>query len=135
MHTLKRYGHTYSEIKKQKYKNLIVYKNQKNSEHDLILADTIKGFSKFVKEIKPDMIIVHGDRLEPLAGAIVGLFSGVLVGHIEGGEISGTVDEIIRHGITKLSHIHFVSNLSLELSILLIILALIFSYFSWKYIS
>jgi UDP-N-acetylglucosamine 2-epimerase (hydrolysing) len=111
MHTLKRYGHTYSEIKKLKYKNLIVYKNQKNSDHDLILADTIKGFSKFVKEIKPDMIIVHGDRLEPLAGAIVGLFNGVLVGHIEGGEISGTVDEIIRHGITKLSHIHFVSNL------------------------
>ncbi len=111
MHTLKRYGHTYSEIKKQKYKNLIIYKNQKYSEHDLVLADTITGFSKFVKKINPDMIIVHGDRLEPLAGALVGLFSGVLVGHIEGGEVSGTVDEIIRHSVTKLSHIHFVSNL------------------------
>jgi len=110
MHTLKKYGQTYSEIKKQKYKNLFIFENQKNVEHDLILADTIQGFSDFVKKINPDMIIVHGDRLETLAGAIVGLFNGILVGHVEGGEISGTVDEIIRHSVTKLSHIHFVSN-------------------------
>ena len=111
MHTLKEYGNTYSEIKKHKYRNLSIYKNQKKLEHDLILADTINGFSKFIVKNKPDMIIVHGDRLETLAGAIVGLFGGVLVGHIEGGEVSGTVDEIIRHSVTKLSHIHFVSNM------------------------
>jgi UDP-N-acetylglucosamine 2-epimerase (hydrolysing) len=111
MHTLKKYGNTYSEIKKLKYRNLSVYRNQKNDNQDLILAETIRGFSDFVRKINPDMIIVHGDRLETLAGAVVGLFNGVLVGHIEGGEISGTVDEIIRHSVTKLSHIHFVSNL------------------------
>jgi UDP-N-acetylglucosamine 2-epimerase (hydrolysing) len=53
---------------------------------------------------------VHGDRLETLAGAIVGALNNVLVAHIEGGEISGTVDELIRHSVSKLSHIHFVSN-------------------------
>jgi UDP-N-acetylglucosamine 2-epimerase (hydrolysing) len=56
------------------------------------------------------MIIVHGDRIEALAGAIVGSFNNILVSHIEGGEISGTVDELIRHAVSKLSHIHFTAN-------------------------
>jgi UDP-N-acetylglucosamine 2-epimerase (hydrolysing) len=54
--------------------------------------------------------VVHGDRVEALAGAIVGSLNGILVGHIEGGELSGTVDELLRHTITKMSHLHFVSN-------------------------
>jgi UDP-N-acetylglucosamine 2-epimerase (hydrolysing) len=45
-----------------------------------------------------------------MAGAIVGALNNILVAHIEGGELSGTIDELIRHSITKLSHIHFVSN-------------------------
>ena len=56
------------------------------------------------------MIVVHGDRIEALAGAIAGSFNNILVSHIEGGEISGTIDELIRHAVTKLSHIHFVAN-------------------------
>ena len=54
--------------------------------------------------------MVHGDRIEALAGATVGALNNVLVAHIEGGEISGTVDELIRHAVSKLSHLHFVSN-------------------------
>ena len=56
------------------------------------------------------MVIVHGDSAESLAGAIVGSLNNILVGHIEGGELSGTVDEIIRHAVSKMAHIHFVSN-------------------------
>ena len=56
------------------------------------------------------MIVVHGDRVEALAGVIVGIFCNILVSHVEGGELSGTIDELIRHAITKLSHIHFVAN-------------------------
>jgi UDP-N-acetylglucosamine 2-epimerase (hydrolysing) len=56
------------------------------------------------------MIIVHGDRVEALAGATVGALNNVLTGHIEGGEVSGTIDELIRHAVTKLSHAHFVAN-------------------------
>jgi UDP-N-acetylglucosamine 2-epimerase (hydrolysing) len=56
------------------------------------------------------LIVIHGDRVETLAGAIVGSLNNILVAHIEGGELSGTVDELIRHSVTKLSHIHFVSN-------------------------
>ena len=55
------------------------------------------------------MIVIHGDRVESLAGAIVGSLNNIL-SHIEGGEVSGTIDELIRHSISKLSHLHFVSN-------------------------
>jgi UDP-N-acetylglucosamine 2-epimerase (hydrolysing) len=81
---------------------------------DLTLAKTIEGFSAYVKDLKPDLIVVHGDRVEALAGAIVGSLNNILVAHIEGGEVSGTVDELIRHSISKLSHVHFVSNETAE---------------------
>ena len=112
MHTLEKYGNTYKEVMKCNYQNTFVYENQKHSnEQDIILANTINGFSQYVKTLKPDMIIVHGDRVEALGGAIVGSLNNILVSHIEGGEISGTVDELIRHAVSKLSHIHFVANL------------------------
>jgi len=111
MHTLSKYGFTCNEVKKQGYKNIYIYMNQTTTtDMDTILANTVVGFSNFVKEINPDMIIIHGDRIESLAGAIVGSLNNILVSHIEGGELSGTVDESLRHSITKLSHIHFVSN-------------------------
>ena len=61
-----------------------------------------------------ELLIVHGDRIEALAGAIVGVLRNVPVGHIEGGEVSGTVDGLIRHSISKLAHLHFVSNESAQ---------------------
>jgi len=111
MHTLSKYGNTYQEVQKRGYQNVFVFMNQTHTtDQDTILANTIIGFGNFVKEISPDMIVVHGDRVEALAGVIVGNFCNILVSHIEGGEISGTIDELIRHAVTKLSHVHFVSN-------------------------
>lgn len=77
---------------------------------DIILAKTITGFSHYIKDIQPDMIVVHGDRVEALACAIVGSLNNILTAHIEGGEVSGTIDELIRHSVSKISHVHFVSN-------------------------
>jgi UDP-N-acetylglucosamine 2-epimerase (hydrolysing) len=77
---------------------------------EIILSNTINGLSRYLHENKVDLIVVHGDRVEALAGAIVGALRNTLIAHIEGGEISGTVDELIRHAISKLSHIHFVAN-------------------------
>ncbi|CAO3439974.1 UDP-N-acetylglucosamine 2-epimerase (hydrolyzing) (EC 3.2.1.183) [Azospirillum doebereinerae] len=77
---------------------------------DQILGNTIGGFSRFVRDVKPDLIVIHGDRLEALAGASVGALAGIPVAHIEGGEVSGTVDESIRHAVSKLSHLHLVAN-------------------------
>jgi UDP-N-acetylglucosamine 2-epimerase (hydrolysing) len=111
MHNLKKYGYTWEEIKKENYKNIFRFNNQKtNGGMDIILSKTVNGFSKFVKEVKPDLIVYHGDRIEALAGAIVGSLNNILTAHIEGGELSGTIDESIRHSVSKLSHYHFVSN-------------------------
>lgn len=113
MHMLKKYGSTYIEIEKDGFSNIYKYINQKSSEThnmDVTLSSTILGFSNYCEEISPDMIVIHGDRLEALAGAIVGAFNNIRVVHIEGGEVSGTIDESIRHAITKLAHFHFVSN-------------------------
>lgn len=111
MHLQEEYGYTLIEIERCNFKNVHTFENHTHeTTMDLTLAKTIEGLSSYVKDISPDMIIVHGDRVETLAGAIVGSLNNILVAHIEGGELSGTVDELIRHSVSKLSHIHFVSN-------------------------
>jgi UDP-N-acetylglucosamine 2-epimerase (hydrolysing) len=111
MHMHHKYGYTVNEIEKSNFKNIYKYINYTSeSSMDLTMAKTIEGLSSYVKEEKPDLIIVHGDRVEALAGAIVGSLNNILVAHIEGGEVSGTIDELIRHSVSKMSHTHFVSN-------------------------
>lgn len=113
MHMLSRYGSTLNEIKKSNFKNIFPYINQMDNngfDMDIVLANTIQGIGHYSREYKPDMLVVHGDRVEALAGAIVGTLSNILVAHIEGGEVSGTVDELIRHAVSKLAHLHFVAN-------------------------
>ncbi len=113
MHLQKKYGYTFEEIASKSYSNLYTYINTKNeSSMDITLASTIDGFSNYIKNVvSPDLIVVHGDRLESLACAIVGSFNNILVAHIEGGELSGTIDDSIRHSISKLSHVHFVTSI------------------------
>jgi len=111
MHMMKLYGSTFNEVKKQNYKNSYLISNQHIDEPMCsILSNTISIISRLVNSIDPEMIVVHGDRIEALAGATVGALNHIRVCHIEGGELSGTIDDSIRHSITKLSHIHMVAN-------------------------
>lgn len=112
MHLEKKYGYTLQEIENSEFsKNIFPFINKSyDGRMDITLSNTIKGLSNFVINNEIDLIIVHGDRPETLAGAIVGSFNNILVAHIEGGEVSGTIDEMIRHSTSKLSHFHFVSN-------------------------
>lgn len=111
MHMLTRYGYTCEEVEKCGFPNVHKYINQNSADTmDSVLAKTISGFSDYITEVAPDLIVVHGDRVEAMAGALVGCLRNIRVAHIEGGEISGTVDEILRHSITKLSQIHFAAN-------------------------
>ncbi|MDT8071171.1 MAG: UDP-N-acetylglucosamine 2-epimerase [Terriglobia bacterium] len=113
MHMLSRYGSTLGEIYKSGFKNVYPYTNQDGSvtsQMDLVLANTVHGLGLHIREQRPDLLVVHGDRVEALAGAIVGVLNNIHVAHIEGGELSGTVDEVLRHAVTKLSHVHFVAN-------------------------
>jgi len=111
MHLQQEYGYTLIEIERCNFKNVHTFENHTHeTTMDLTLAKTIEGLSSYCKKVNPDLIVIHGDRVETLAGAIVGSLNNILVAHIEGGELSGTVDELIRHSVSKLSHIHFVSN-------------------------
>ena len=111
MHMMKLYGSTFNEVKKQNYKNSYLISNQHTDEPMCsVLSNTISIISRLVNSIDPNMIVVHGDRIEALAGATVGALNHIRVCHIEGGELSGTIDDSIRHSITKLSHIHMVAN-------------------------
>ena len=111
MHMDKQYGFTVREIEKCGYNNIFKYINHDGgASMDITLSRTIEGFAKYVHLLQPDLIVVHGDRSEALAGSTVGALNNILVAHIEGGELSGTVDELIRHAVSKLSHLHFVAN-------------------------
>lgn len=113
MHMLSRYGYTLDEVLKEGFRNVFTYINQietGSAQMDLVLANTIQGIGYYIRECPPDLLVIHGDRVEALAGAVVGSLNNILVAHIEGGELSGTVDELIRHAVSKLSHLHFVAN-------------------------
>ena len=111
MHLMEVYGYTLIEIERCNFSNLHAFENHTSeATMDLTLARTVEGFSNYIKKIQPDLILVHGDRVEAMAGAIVGALNNILVAHVEGGELSGTVDELIRHAVSKMSHIHYVSN-------------------------
>lgn len=69
-----------------------------------------KEISTILKRIKPDILLLLGDRIEPFIAASVATYLSIPIAHIHGGDISSTVDEHTRHAITKLSHIHFAAT-------------------------
>ena len=68
------------------------------------------ALSSILTKYKPDFTLIVADRYEMLAAAIASSYNNIPVVHIQGGEVSGSIDESVRHAITKLSHIHFPSN-------------------------
>jgi UDP-hydrolysing UDP-N-acetyl-D-glucosamine 2-epimerase len=60
--------------------------------------------------LKPDVIVTVGDRFETMATAVAGAYMNIPLAHTMGGELTGTIDESIRHAVTKLSHVHFPAN-------------------------
>ena len=111
MHLLHRYGYTMHEIERAGLEGLYLVPNQVDGEPmPLVLANTLTAVTRLVHAEPPDAIVVHGDRVEALAGALAGSLSNILVVHIEGGEVSGTIDDAIRHSISKHAHVHLVAN-------------------------
>jgi UDP-N-acetylglucosamine 2-epimerase (hydrolysing) len=111
MHLLRRYGYTVHEIERAGLRRLHLIPNQVEGEPiALVLANTMSALTRLVHEERPDAIVVHGDRVEALAAALVGSLTNVRVVHIEGGEVSGTIDDAIRHSITKHAHVHLAAN-------------------------
>ena len=71
---------------------------------------TALEFTNGLHTIDPDIVIICGDRFEQLAIAMSAAYLNLTLAHIEGGDVTGSIDESVRHAITKLSHIHFVTN-------------------------
>ena len=67
----------------------------------------VSEFTTAFENLKPDMVMVIADRFECLSIAMTASYMNIPVAHMEGGEVSGSIDESIRHAITKLSHVHF----------------------------
>ena len=67
-------------------------------------------FASEFQRLKPDIILLIGDRYEALAAAIAAAYMNICIAHIQGGEVSGSIDESTRHAITKFAHFHFPST-------------------------
>ena len=115
MHLVKEYGYSLNEVKKDfPIKEIVdIEIKSKNTDLDMTISSgkCIEEFAKVFKKNKPDISIVLGDRIEAFSTAIASYLLNIPVAHIAGGEITyGTVDDDLRHAITKLSHLHFVST-------------------------
>lgn len=115
-HLLKEHGLIIKEIKKDGFKissTFQMYERKKTDsgfEMAKSLGKCLIELSKIIKKIKPDIILAGFDIGANLAAAIVGAHTNIIVAHVEGGDVTGTIDESIRHAITKFAHIHFSSN-------------------------
>ena len=114
-HFSKKYGYTYDEIKNSQIKVDAKIKCKFNSDDSVgissVMSKCMMDTTKLLKKIKPNLLIVLGDRYEILASTISACLNRIPVAHIHGGEVtSGSIDDAFRHSITKMSNIHFVSN-------------------------
>ena len=114
-HLSKKYGNTYKEIKNDFGKSIkFIDIKVNNSEVNSILKSISIGITKVGKYFvskKPDLLIILGDRYEMLSFAVAALFNKVIIAHIHGGELTqGSIDDTIRHTISKFSNYHFVAT-------------------------
>jgi len=111
MHVLPEYGLTKLEVHRLPDIQVTEFVNQRTTDpQDLTFAKTVTGFSDYLRIDPPDLVVIHGDRVEAMAAALVCATNYIRSAHIEGGEVSGTIDEAFRHCNTKLATAHLVSS-------------------------
>ncbi|MEW6055182.1 MAG: UDP-N-acetylglucosamine 2-epimerase [Bdellovibrionota bacterium] len=115
MHLMPEFGSTYREIEKDGFQ--ISEKIDLRSSGDTDLAVTramgngLIGFAEAFQKLKPELVVLLGDRYEILAAAQAAFLAKLPIAHLCGGDLTeGALDDSIRHCITKLSHLHFVST-------------------------
>jgi len=111
MHLMPEFGYTFREIENAGYSRIYKVDIACSEDTGAAMAKsfgaTVSSFTDLFLKIKPDLILVLGDRGEMLAAAIAANYLNLPVAHIHGGEISGHIDGLFRHAITKLAHLHF----------------------------
>lgn len=114
MHLMPEYGETYKEIEKDGFtidKKVYMHKPSDDA-YGIIssMAEEMQGMNDALSELKPDILVLLGDRYEILVAAQVALIHRVPIAHIHGGEVTeGAFDDAIRHSVTKMSSLHFTS--------------------------
>ena len=106
MHTLAKYGHTCKEIEKDfgKKCHIVVDKTFREENTAQETAHIVASYDTHLRKDRIDFVFVHGDRPEALAGAIAARLNNIPVCQIEAGDLSGSIDDSIRHAITKLAN-------------------------------
>lgn len=111
---IEKYGQVSNLIKKDKFKIDEEIHFVVEGEKPITMAKTAGlgtiEVATALDRLKPDIVLTVGDRYETLATVIAAAYMNIRIAHTMGGEITGTIDESIRHAITKFSHIHFPAN-------------------------
>jgi len=119
MHLMEEFGHSVDLIEKDgfgiSYRTDVVQKSDTGYDMAVALGENIINIVAILKKLKPNIFLTLTDLGHTLAGAIAAAHLNIPVAHVHGGDISGSIDETLRHATTKLSHIHFpASRLSAE---------------------
>ena len=112
-HLYKSFGSTVSEVEKWlpiSYKVDLQQSGDSSLDRVQAIGNAVSQIGDVLNESKPDVLLILGDRGEILGSVIAAINLGIPVAHIQGGDVSGCVDEFVRHAITKMSHIHFPST-------------------------
>lgn len=115
MHFLPEFGLTFNEIEKDGFPIAKKVEMLISSDAEIAIAKSmgrgITGFAEAYELLKPDILVVLGDRFEIFSAVVAAVPFRIPIAHIHAGEATeGVIDEAIRHAITKMSHIHFVST-------------------------
>lgn len=114
MHLSTEFGYTLKEIEEDGFKIDAKIDVLHSEDTGVAMSKSIGRYmtrtARALEKIKPDILLILGDRSEMLVGAVLATYMGIPIAHIHGGDISGNVDEPVRHAITKLAHIHFAAT-------------------------
>ena len=114
-HLNKKFGNTYLQCKKEIGPDSVIKLKLKAKKDDsltrsIAMSTLLNKLAKLFNKLKPNLLIVYGDRMESLVASLVSINFGIPICHFQGGDLSGNLDEKIRHAITKLSNLHLTSN-------------------------
>lgn len=114
MHLLEEFGNTVRDVERSGLPIVgrvpVSLGEGSGAEMAIAIADALSGLTRLFLSSRPDLLFVLGDRGEMLAATLAAVHLNIPVVHLHGGERSGTVDESVRHAISKLAHYHFVST-------------------------